>query len=202
MDEDIEERIALPRGKREMSILEKKLEEILVSDVMHKGLIVVDSNESIENAARMMKENKIGSVIVMEKGKGIGILTERDIVRRVVSAGLSTKKKVKEVMSTPLRTIKESDSIDKAISVMRKYKIKKLPVTDKKGRLIGIITETEIIHTLPGVMDVLFELTGASKIQLTTEGVGICDRCGLYSESLTNVGGELLCEECLAEEEK
>jgi CBS domain-containing protein len=197
-----EEKIYLPRGKKEMSILEKKLEEIKVSDVMHKGLIVVDSNESIENAAKLMKENEIGSVIVMEKGKGVGIVTERDIVRRVVSAGKSTKKKVKEIMSTPLRTIKESDNINKAISTMRKYEIKKLPVVDKKGRLIGIVTETEILHTLPGAVDVLLELSNISKVQLTTEGVGICDKCGLYSESLRNVGGQLICEECAAEEEK
>ncbi len=196
-----EEKVYLPRGKREMSILERKLEEIKVGEIMHKGLIVVDSNESIENAAKLMKENKIGSVIVMEKGKGVGIVTERDIVRRVVSVGLSTKQKVKKIMSTPLRTIKEDSSINKAISVMRKYKIKKLPVTDKKGRLIGIITETEILHTLPGVVDILLEFSNISKSQLTTEGIGICDKCGLYSESLTSVGGQLICEECLAEEE-
>jgi signal-transduction protein with cAMP-binding, CBS, and nucleotidyltransferase domain len=149
-----------------------------------------------------MARNKIGSIVVTEKGKAIGIITERDIVRKIVAQCKSPKLELEKAMTTPLKVIEDSRNIKEAISLMKKYGVKRLPVLDAQKRLVGIVTETDITRAVPGMMDLVAELAQVRPWEPGAEGVGICGKCGTWSETLINVNGELLCEECREEEEE
>lgn len=180
----------------------KEVTEMPVNQVMRKGVIVVDSGMPIVKCAEKMASNKIGSVVVMEKGKAIGIVTERDMVRKVVSKGrkASTSAPIKKIMSTPIRVISKEKSVTEAVALMRRYGIKRLPVVDAQKKLVGIVTDSDITRAVPSMIDLLTEVYNIQRFEATAEGVGICNKCGLQSETLVNVEGEFLCDECREEE--
>lgn len=174
--------------------------DIPVSGVMTKGVVVAGSATPIAKAAGLMARNKIGSIVVMEKGKAVGIVTERDIVRKVVAKKLKLSAPIRRIMSTPMRVIEQDRSVTDAVALMKKYGIKRLPVIDAQKRLVGIVTDTDVTRAVPGMIDLLTEVSNIQRFEATTESTGICGKCGLHSETLTNVGGEFLCEECREEE--
>lgn len=110
-----------------------------VKEVMNQA-VVVEDDVNLKDAARIMIKKNIGSLIVMRKGKIIGILTNTDLLRNIEHLS----KKIFDVMSRNVVAIEENDSLDEAALLMREHKIKRLPVL-KKGELVGIVTSTEII---------------------------------------------------------
>lgn len=111
-----------------------------VSEIMNKAF-VVESSMSLKNAAKIMSDKNIGSLIVLKKNEDIaGILTERDIMKNIGKQG----NKISSVMSENVVTIEASDNVDNAAMIMAKNKIKRLPVV-KNGKLVGIITSTDIL---------------------------------------------------------
>ena len=110
-----------------------------VSEVMNKA-IVVEENISLRDAAKIMSDKNIGSLIIMKNEKIIGIITERDIMKNVGRLG----EKIPQVMTKNVVTIEANETIDNAASIMAKNKIKRLPVL-KKGSLAGIVTATDIL---------------------------------------------------------
>jgi len=119
------------------------------ADVMVKKVITVDEKASVKEATNLMNQFEIGSIITMRRGKPIGIITERDILKRIVSEGRSaTKTRVKEIMSSPLVVISPNMDLEKAASLMFCNKIKKLPVTEQ-NRLVGLLSLTDIARVQP-----------------------------------------------------
>lgn len=113
---------------------------------MVKSLVTIDADKPVIDAARLMKKHKIGSVIVTKDERIVGILTERDMVDRVVSSGLNVKKmKVGSVMSYPIITCSMNASVSEAIQIMENYKVRHLPVVDKKGNIVGIISSKDVV---------------------------------------------------------
>lgn len=110
-----------------------------ISEIMNK-VFVVDGNVSLKDAAKSMSDKNIGSLIVMNKDKMAGIITEGDIIKNVRNLG----KKVSSVMSSKIVTIEKSSDIDIAARLMAKSKVKRLPVVNE-GELVGIITATDLI---------------------------------------------------------
>ncbi len=164
---------------------------------MTKGVLVLSLSNTVKEAAEIMTNANIGSIIVMNKGKAVGIITERDIVRKVVGIDKDPSKiKLDKIMSQPLRVIKADTSIGDAALAMRKYRIKKLPVIDKKEMVIGMITETDIISAYPGLVDVLIEVALQNRFTGGEVFSGVCEHCGAYSEDLKRVGRSLICSEC------
>jgi len=149
----------LPQALKTISNLIIFMEtEIRVGDCMRKGIIVLDSFDTVYNAAKIMHEAEVGSVIVTKKNKAVGIATERDIVRKVVAKKRDPKTtKLDKIMSTPLRVISINSSIREAALAMKKYGIKKLPVMGSKKKIIGIITESDVLIAYPSLVDVLIE---------------------------------------------
>ena len=131
-----------------MIILIMEHEEIItVTNIMTPlPLQVVNSLTNATNISLIMKEYKIGSVIVIDtENHPIGIVTERDIVRRVVCERKNpSTTKVDSIMSKPVITAKHTTAIDKAINTMIKNKIRRLPIV-KTGILHGIITSTDLV---------------------------------------------------------
>lgn len=111
---------------------------------------VVSEDLSIKEAAKAMVKRNIGSVIVSSRGEEIGMLTERDILSKVVARGLDgSRVKVRGIMTTPLVTINDKATIWEAAELMAKHKIRRLSVTDEEGVIIGLVTTYSISNALP-----------------------------------------------------
>lgn len=120
-----------------------------VEDIMVKNVITVDKDEAVSNAVDIMNEHNIGCLIVVSDGIAIGILTERDLLKRVLAKSKDPREtKVREVMTRPLIYVGPDTDIDKAKEIMSKFGIKKLPVIDSEGRLVGLLTVTDIANSL------------------------------------------------------
>jgi CBS domain-containing protein len=171
---------------------------IPVSRIMRKGLITVKKKDSIESVAKVMKRAKIGRVTVSERGKLVGVVTAKDIIRDVIAAKKSLKTPVSRIMKYPVRTVTPETDIEVAIKTMNRFRISSLPVT-VRGRAIGMITERDLVKTEPALLDLvrekeLIEKTVSSEKELMISGE--CGSCGNYSENLRLVTGQFLCEDC------
>ena len=136
--------------------------EWTVGTFMVKNVITVDSNETVKAAAKLMSEKEIGSLVVLQDKKVRGIVTETDLIRRVLAENLDSEKTlVQDVMSTPPVIVKPSHPLEDAVKLMFQHQIKKLIVVEGEGKdleLKGIITLTDIASIQPALMEVLLSL--------------------------------------------
>ncbi len=177
-----------------------EVEEINVGDAMTRGVICVDAEDTVQEAAEVMKKNDISSVIVTKKGDGIGIVTERDIICKVVAESKNPRDMmVKDVMTSPLITIKPDTEIDEAARIMRDRNIRRLVVAEG-DKIIGVISEFDIVKMEPALHTLIREqyTWRLSEASAASEGTvsGICESCENYSENLSNYDGRLLCQDC------
>ena len=129
-------------------MLEDKEPPSIVKGIMTTPVITVDKESTVHEAAKTMSEKRIGCTVVMDKGKPVGIATERDILQRVVVKGLDVSKvKMRDIMSEPLITINGNTPIVNAIRVMQKNNVRHLPIAEK-GELIGIVTQRDLLRVL------------------------------------------------------
>lgn len=126
--------------------------EEIVREYMKSSVIRVDRNTILYEIAKVMTEKNIGSVIVVENGKPVGIITERDIVR-AIGKGKKLDTKAEEIMTASLITIKEDSPVTGALALMRQFNIRHLPVVNDKGELTGIIS----IRDIARAVDDMFE---------------------------------------------
>jgi CBS domain-containing protein len=135
--------------------------ELKVGDIMTKTVVVVPMGAGLLDAAKLMKKNEIGSIIIVEgteAKRAKGIITERDIVHKVIAKNLDPYKvKVDDVMAKPLRVVKPETTIEEAAKAMRENRIKRLPVVNDDNELIGIISEGDIMKIFPIVVDLIEE---------------------------------------------
>ncbi|NIO36429.1 CBS domain-containing protein [Candidatus Bathyarchaeota archaeon] len=130
-----------------------------VEDVMVKEVITVDEKSTVKEAADIMNRFEIGCLIVTKNGKAVGILTERDLLKRVVSRAKNPKKaRVEDVMSKPLIVVEPDMDLEEAAKLMFKLKIKKLPVVEA-GRLMGLVTLTDLARFQPQMIRILKKLS-------------------------------------------
>ena len=128
-----------------------------VSEIMSSNDIVTvptDSQKTAEDVANLMIKKKVGSVIVIDKKmQPVGIITERDIIKRVCSKNIYPNKiQVEEIMSSPLITIMSYDSVDTASRIMIKNKIKHLGVLEEDNRITGLLSVTDITKKLAKIL--------------------------------------------------
>jgi CBS domain-containing protein len=175
---------------------------IPVRDVMTRPVITIDADIDVLTAAKRMALENVGCLIVVAGEKPIGILTERDLVKKIVAKASDPQAvKVGDVMSSPLVTISSEASLRDAAALMLKSCVKRLPVTSN-GRLVGIITDTDLVSgSSLGLSDVLSDLLEMHRESIhfqEARGVvrGICEVCGQLSDTLESVNGELLCWSC------
>ncbi len=116
-----------------------------MKDVMSKNVKTISPEATMEEAALKMRKNKIGCLVVVEGEKPIGIITERDLVYKIVAEGKDTKTKVREVMSKDLKTIDKEADLKLAAKLMATHIIRRLPVVDN-DRLVGIVTLEDIMR--------------------------------------------------------
>ena len=124
---------------------------MLVKEIMTKKVVTIESNATVFDACIKYRDKKIGCLVVVDKGYCIGIVTERDLIERTICLRKEPEKTlVSEIMSSDIKTIYALDKIEKAIEIMEKYKIKKLPVISN-NKIVGIITATDISRARPDI---------------------------------------------------
>jgi CBS domain-containing protein len=139
--------------RKEESPLSLKVEDVMVREV-----ITIDEESTVREAAEVMNKFEIGCLIAVRKGKAVGIITERDLLKRVVAEARDVNKtKVKDVMSSPLVVVEPKMELEEAVKLMFQMKIKKLPVVDGK-RLVGLVTLTDIARFQPQMIKILKQL--------------------------------------------
>lgn len=118
-----------------------------VKDIMTKNVVSTSVNNSIFDAAELMSSNQVGCLVITDGEVPIGIVTERDFVRRVVAKKLSLDTKVSEIMSGSLITIDPDASLKEAARLMSSNKIRRLPVL-KQNKLVGIVVAADFVRNL------------------------------------------------------
>jgi len=135
-----------------------KVRDIMVSDVK-----TIDKESTIQEAADLMSQNSIGSLIVVEDSRVIGIITERDILNKVVAESKNASKTfVKDIMTREVIMIRPDADIEDAVDVMMEKRIKKLPVVEGNA-LVGIITSMDVCTASPKALEKLGEILLLSK---------------------------------------
>ncbi|MEM2081553.1 MAG: CBS domain-containing protein [Candidatus Bathyarchaeia archaeon] len=182
--------------------------KMLVKDVMSSPVVTVNEDAASNKVAHLMEENELGCVIVTSKdGKPLGIITERDLVIRVLSKNLKPDAvKAKEIMSSPLVTVEPDATINEAAKKMNRLNIRRLGVL-YKGNLVGVVSSKDILGVMPELIEIIQERTRIEKATDMEESAeveeaplsGYCDRCGVFSDNLKNVDGHNLCEDCRIE---
>jgi signal-transduction protein with cAMP-binding, CBS, and nucleotidyltransferase domain len=178
--------------------------EMSVTELMTRDIFVVDADTTVLEVAREMTDRNSDSVIVVEDGDTVGIITEKDVVAKTVAKNiLPGKMHARDIMSSPIISIRPSTGIIQAAELMVKSDIRRLAVMD--GNIIlGMITYRDIMAISPGLNTILQNL-----IELHREGDplketdverGICQRCGAMADNLREVNGLNLCEDCSEEE--
>jgi len=118
-----------------------------VKDIMTKNVISIGVHNSVFEAAELMSSNQVGCLVIMDGEVPIGIVTERDIVRRVVAKKIPLDTKISEIMSKSLITIDPDASLKEAARLMSSNKIRRLPVL-KQNRLVGIAVASDFVRNL------------------------------------------------------
>ncbi|MEM3464653.1 MAG: CBS domain-containing protein [Candidatus Bathyarchaeia archaeon] len=131
---------------------------VLVRDVMSKDVKVVRPDTSVKEVVATMNKFDIGSIIVVQGERPVGIITERDILRRLVGPSLAPETlTARQIMTSPVVAINEMASIEEAAKLMAKKKVKRLPVMSD-DKLVGILTFTDIVFKMPALLSVLEEI--------------------------------------------
>jgi len=176
--------------------------QVLVKEVMKANPVIVQPFTTVLEAARLMKEKKVDNVIVTEQGHPLGILTERDIVNKVVcEEKIASDLSAEDVMTSPIIVIDPYCSLQEASKIMGRRNIQQLPVIEN-NQLIGIITHHDISQVSPALSELDREWSTIDdrdeENALGHTFSGKCEDCDGLSTNLKLVEGRLLCEECIA----
>jgi CBS domain-containing protein len=175
---------------------------VLVKDIMSKPVLKVDSEEVVEVAGKLMAKARSNSIVVISSGNPVGLLTDSDLIKKVVARNIKPSTiRVREVMSRPLVMITPEDTVLEASRKMRRNNLKRLPVISD-GKLVGLISTTDIAKTIPEMEDMLEWKMKTKELPMEikeNETSGICDACGNYSEELRMKNAQWMCEDCREE---
>ena len=151
-------------GDNEEEETEREVAPLLVKDVMITQVMTVDVGVTVREAAKKMSESGIGSLITVENGRTVGILTEGDMLKRVIAEGKDpVKTTVKEIMSSPLVVADPNMDLGVAVELMFQKKIKQLPVV-QDNKLIGLVTLTDIARGAPEMLKIIKELAAKQAV--------------------------------------
>ena len=182
--------------------------KMLVKDIMSSPVVTLNEDETSNKIAILMDDNDLGCVIVTNKtGKPVGIITERDLVLRVIAKNLRPDTiEAKEIMTSPLVTVEPEATISEAARRMSRLDIRRLVVV-YKGSLVGLVSSRDILAVMPELIEIIKEKTRIESVSEAEEALeteekplsGYCDSCGVFSEDLRAFNGQNLCEDCRIE---
>jgi CBS domain-containing protein len=168
-----------------------------VIEIMTPTPITTSAEATAADAAKVMREKNVGSLIVVGNGRPTGIVTERDIVTKVAAIDQKPSLvRIKDIMTTPLVAVHPHEEVVEAARLMAQRKIRRLPVV-QDGKLVGVVTENDIIRIWPTLIEVTREYDRAGLESQFSKGIeGHCEACGVYSTNLMWDRNLLACPEC------
>ena len=134
-----------------------------VGEICNREVVITEKSVSVVDAARLMRTHHVGDLVVVEEKGGrrhpVGIVTDRDIVVEVVAAGVNPDTlKVGDIMGPELATLRESEGLFEALRYMRDKGVRRMPVVDRDGGLVGILTLDDLLSLLAEEMTELAKL--------------------------------------------
>ncbi len=175
---------------------------IPVKEIMTRNVASVDIKSDVPKLAKKMLDLNVGSIIITDKNKPVGIVTERDIVRKIISKNLKPSDiSIKYLMTTPLITIPVTEDVTDAMQKMVKMQIRRLPVVEN-AKLVGIVTDMDLIAISAEIGNIFSDLIRMHREKIFSMEApqkilrGICEECGDNVDDLLLVNGKLLCESC------
>lgn len=122
---------------------------MFVREIMTKNVVTITKDETILDACDKYSQHRVGCLIVADEDNPVGIITERDIIEKIIRRGRDPKSTtVKEIMTSNLKMVHASAKVEEAAKTMKKYNIKKLPVI-LNNKIVGIVTITDLSNVLP-----------------------------------------------------
>ncbi len=167
---------------------------------MKKNVITADPQLSMADVAKIMTNNRVGSVVVMRGDKPSGMVTDSDIVSMVAKGRNPKTVRVKDVPKRRSGFVYAgpNETIQQVTRKMIKNGVKRIPIIEK-GRLLGMVSDKEILLVSPELLNILSEKLKMRVDMVadpTREISGICENCEAYSDHLVNQDGRWLCETC------
>ncbi len=182
------------RREREPSVTSK----VLVKDIMNSPVISASPDTSVKELADKMSKVGVGSVVIMENDKPVGIVSDWDIVSRATVTDETPSKILAKDIMQQLHTVESEKPITDAARLLRKHNTKRLGVI-YQNRLVGMISSSDVIAVTPELVDVISEKAsilrgefGLSPINIS----GYCDECDEWSDYLQDADGRFICEDC------
>lgn len=183
---------------------------VKVKDVMKKRVITISPDKTVADAARVMTNNRVGSLVVVKnKDQPLDMVTESDVTT-VVAKGMNPSKiKISGLKSKKLKkkhhrliSVKPSDNVLEVTKILVRNGIKRAPVVEN-GKLVGMIADKEILIISPELIEILSEklksrVNDVAKPKQTISGM--CEDCGAYSDELKQIGESWICSECRTDE--
>jgi predicted transcriptional regulator len=168
-------------------------------EVMKRNPTMINKDATVAKAAKVMCQEGVGSVIILQHNRPIGIVTEEDINCKVVAKDLKPSKvHVNDIMSTPLITVSADKTVGDAAQMMVKHRVRRLPVVDDDDRVIGIVTVRDLLTVSNELNELLTDLIEINREEIVE--VGLCNRCSQMSDDLKRVDNMMLCARCREEE--
>ncbi len=174
---------------------------IRVHDAMSVRPVTVSPSLDAKECAKLMLKKRVGSLIVTDSKKILGIITEKDIVDKIVAQSKDANAlKAKDVMTKKVKFIAPNMDMYDAVTVMKKDRLRRLPVVHN-GELVGMLTINDVMKIQPFLLDYIKEKFKIISIQKKKEKYieGECEACGNYSQ-LHDANGRLICSVCIDEE--
>ena len=182
-----------------MELVDKQ-KDLLIRDILNNEVKVLPAEASAQQAATIMRENEIGSLIIVDpkdNEKPIGIITERDMNNRVVAENkLPSEVVCREIMSSPVHQISPTVKLTSAMHRMATQHIKRLVVIENQ-KMIGIISQSDILEIAPYMIEILQDMANFVKKSYEAEyTAGYCQLCENWSDALDEVDGNFICPDC------
>ncbi len=182
--------------------------EPTAADVMSDGVIAIDNNATVQEAAQKMRDEDIRSLVVVEDDEAVGIIVGRDVLYQVAAEGRDPASvTVDDIMTSNLITASETDNIEDIARAMIDNDISRVPIL-RGDNLVGMVTQSNLVKTWPSYVELVQEESrvfgsetpaAGDAPQGETVSDGVCDSCENFSEELKMVDGDMLCPECQEE---
>jgi CBS domain-containing protein len=177
----------------------EKSKRAKLTEIMTRKIVTVDISERVEEALRLMVKFDVGSVVVTDQEKPVGIITERDVTRSALRGDSMLRLPVRSLMSRPLQTVTPDMEIWRAFEMMLKLGVRRLPVLED-GRMVGLVTEKDLTRWVlrvfyePDMPAEIRSLVHNPRVEAVT-GRMRCPNCGHYMDECICVDTELSAED-------
>lgn len=181
------------------------MHNILVSDIMTRDPVVIRPNTNLLDCAKVMVKKKLGSLLLVDNKRLVGIISRKDILWALVKKSRQDLSKIRaiDISARKIATVKPTSTIKEVLSKMNKFRFQTLPVVNE-GEFVGLITVRDILNFHPELYPELEEFAQIReeseklkrmKKAKTDQREGYCEECGNY-DLLYKVHGTLICESC------